>query len=72
MLFRSKIPTIQALSKDKLSTQLSAAEKSGAPYVLIFGQREAIDGTVIVRDLAAHKQKTVKIDKLVDYLKKLK
>lgn len=72
LLRKAKIPTIQALSKDKLSTQLAAAEKSGADYVLIFGQREAIDGTVIVRDLAAHKQKTVKIDGVVDYLKKLK
>ncbi|MCB9809306.1 histidine--tRNA ligase [Candidatus Nomurabacteria bacterium] len=71
-LRKAKIPTIQSLSKDKLSTQLAVAEKAGVPYVLIFGQREALDGTVIVRDMKDHKQKTVKIDDVVDYIKKLK
>ena len=71
-LRKAKIATMQSLSKDKLSTQLAAAEKTGAPYVLIFGQREALDNTVIVRDMSNHKQKTVKSDDLIDYLKKLK
>jgi len=72
LLRKGKIPTIQSLSKDKLSTQLAAAEKSGAKYALIFGQREAIDDTIIVRDLSNHKQKSVPIDELIDHLKKLK
>lgn len=71
-LRKAKVSTMQSLSKDKLSTQLAAAEKTGAPYVMIFGQREALDNTVIIRDMSNHKQETVKIDKLVDYLKKMK
>lgn len=71
-LRKAKISTMQSLSKDKLSTQLAAAEKTGAPYVMIFGQREALDNTVIIRDMSNHRQETVKIDKLVDYLKKIK
>jgi histidyl-tRNA synthetase len=71
-LRKAKISTMQSLSKDKLSTQLAAAEKTGAPYVMIFGQREALDNTVIIRDMSNHKQQTVKLANLVDYLKKMK
>ncbi len=71
-LRQAKIPVIQSLSKDKLSIQLAAAEKEEVPYTLIFGQREALDATVIVRDMKTRSQKTVKIDQLVDYLKQLK
>lgn len=72
MLRKAKIPVVQSLSKDKLSVQLAAAEKEEVPYAIIFGQREAIDGTVIVRDMKNRSQKTVKIEKLIDHLKKLK
>lgn len=67
-----KIPIQHSLSKDGLATQLANAEKLGVPYALIFGQKEAIDKTVIVRNMETRKQDTVKIDKLKDYIKKLK
>lgn len=71
-LRQAKIPVLQSLSKDSLTTQLAAAEKTGVPYTIIFGQREAIDGTVIVRTMEKRSQKTVKITDLVSYLRKLK
>ena len=40
--------------------------------VMIFGQREALDNTVIVRNMETRSQDTVKIDDLKDYIKKLK
>ncbi len=69
-LRKSKIPILQSLSKDKLSIQLVAAEKSGVETILIFGQREAIDNTVIIRDVKSGSQKTVKLDKMIETLKK--
>ena len=72
MLRKAKVPVLQALSKDSLGTQLSIAEKTGIPYVIIFGQKEAIESSVIVRDMNTRSQETVKIDKLLEYLKKLK
>ena len=42
------------------------------PYVIIFGQKEAMDNTVIVRDMKTRSQDTVKIDALSDYIKHLK
>ena len=67
-----KIAIKHSLSKDGLATQLANAEKLNIPYVLIFGQKEAIDKTVIVRNMETRKQDTIKIDDLKEYIKKLK
>lgn len=72
ILRKAHISVMQALSKDSLSAQLGMAEKSGAPYTIIFGQKEALEQSVIVRDMKTRSQKTVKFDKLADYVKKLK
>ncbi len=72
ILRKNHISVLQSLSKDSLTSQLATAERSAVPYVLIFGQKEAIDGTVIVRDMQKHSQKIIKIDKLVEAIKELK
>jgi len=71
-LRHAKIPVQQSLSKDSLSAQLGLAEKIGVPYTIILGQKEALDGTVIVRNMDNRSQDTIKIDKLAEYLKKIK
>lgn len=72
ILRRAHIPILQSLSKDTLGTQLAMAEKSGAPYALIFGQKEALENSVIIKNMSAHSQETVKLDKLLEYIKELK
>jgi len=67
-----KIPIKHSLSKDGLAAQLANAEKLNIPYTLIFGQKEAIDKTVIVRNMETRKQDTIAIEDLRDYIKKLK
>ena len=44
----------------------------GVRYAIIFGQKEAIENSVIVRDMSNRSQETVKLDKLLEYLKELK
>ncbi|MFA5290880.1 MAG: histidine--tRNA ligase [Candidatus Paceibacterota bacterium] len=68
----AKIPVQHSLSKDSLSAQLGLAEKIGVPFTIILGQKEAIDGTVIVRNMDTRSQDTIKIGKLAEYLKKIK
>lgn len=72
ILRKAKIPVYQSISKDSIGAQLALAEKMEVPYCLIFGQKEAMDNTVIVRNMATHSQDTVKIDALSEYLKHLK
>ncbi len=72
ILRKAHVPIAQSLSKDSLGAQLAIAEKLQIPYTLIFGVKEAIDETVIVRNMANRSQETVKISKLLEYLKDLK
>lgn len=72
ILRKAHIPIAQSLSKDSLGSQLAIAEKLAIPYAIIFGVKEAIDNSVIVRDMSNRSQDTVKLPKLLEYLKELK
>ncbi|MFM2383692.1 MAG: hypothetical protein RIQ72_264 [Candidatus Parcubacteria bacterium] len=71
ILRQSKISIHQSLAKDKITAQLQAAEKLGVPYILLVGQKEALENSVTVRHVETRVQETVHIDNLVEYLKKL-
>ncbi|MCX6757591.1 MAG: histidine--tRNA ligase [Candidatus Nomurabacteria bacterium] len=72
MLRKAHIPMAQSLSKDTLGAQLAIAEKLQIPYALIFGLKEALDNSVIVRDMSNRSQETVKLSKLLEHLKEIK
>ncbi len=72
ILRKAHVPFIQSLSKDSLSVQLATAEKSGVPYVIIFGQKEAVEHSVIVRNMENHSQETIRISDLAQYIKHVK
>lgn len=72
ILRNARIPVHHALNKDSLSSQLATAERMDVPFALIFGQKEALDGTAIVRNMKTRSQETVKIDDLGDYIKGMK
>jgi histidyl-tRNA synthetase len=71
MLRQAKIPVHQSLSKDKLLAQITTAEKMKIPIMILMGKKEAVEGTVIVRDMETRSQETILITDLVDHLKKL-
>lgn len=71
-LRKAHISLTHSISKDSLSAQLAIAEKMNVPYTIILGQKEALENTVIVRNMDTRSQDTVKIDKLAEYLKKIK
>ncbi len=72
ILRKARIPTMQALSKDSITAQLGTAEHLAIPYVIIFGQKEALEGSVLVREMEKRSQESVKIEELAEYLKKIK
>lgn len=72
ILRNAKTPLLQTLAKDSLGGQLASAEKLKIPYAIIFGEKESIDDTVIVRDMNTRSQDTVKIVDLPKYLKTIK
>ncbi len=72
MLRQEGIAVEQSLSRDKLASQFALAESMRISFSLIMGQKEAMDNTVIVRNMDTRSQETVHIENIVEYLKKLK
>ena len=64
-LRKNKIPVYHSLTKDKIIGQLSGAEYMKATHVLIIGQKEAIENTIVVRDMITRKQETVPLSSMV-------
>ena len=71
ILRKGKIPIAQSISKDNLGAQLAVAEKLNMHYAIIFGQKEAMENSVIFRDMTNRCQETVKLSKLLEYIKEL-
>lgn len=69
-LRKSGIKVHQNLASDSLSTQLRDAEAKQVKYTVIMGQKEFVDGTVILRDMVGRNQEYVKMDALTQKLKK--
>lgn len=67
----SRIPVSHYLGHDKLGAQMDSKEAKSLPYHLIVGQKEALDNTVTVRNVASRAQDTVSISVITEYLKNL-
>ena len=58
------------MSRDSIKAQMKIADKLGVKFALILGQQEALDETVIIRDMQSGVQETVPQEKVVEELKK--
>ena len=65
----AKIPVAESFSKDSLKTQLRTANKLGIKWVLIFGQKEALEDFITLRDMDTGMQKEIKLNKVVEEMK---
>lgn len=72
ILRKAHVGVAHSISKDSLGSQLAVAERLAIPYAIIFGVKEALEGSVIVRNMENRSQDTVKLDKLLEYLKEMK
>src|SRR3989338_2060767 len=68
-LRKAKINIAEALGRDSLRTQLARADKLEVAYTLIFGQREVLDNTIVIRKMDTGEQETVKMNRVVEELK---
>lgn len=71
ILRKAKIPVGHALAKDKLQSQIGTAENMKVSHILLIGQKEAYEKTVVVRDNETRAQESVPLKDLVTYLKAL-
>ncbi|MEA3273083.1 MAG: histidine--tRNA ligase [Patescibacteria group bacterium] len=70
VLQKAGMPVTESFGKDSIKSQLKIANKVGARLALIIGQKEALDGTVIIRDMQTGSQKIVVETKIMEQLKK--
>lgn len=66
-----RIPLHHFLGKDKIATQLLNAENLRVPYLIIIGQKEALDNTATIRNVVTRAQDTVSLANLPRYLKNI-
>lgn len=59
-------------AKDSLKAQMEVAGRLGVRFTIILGQKEVLDGTVILRDMDTGVQEVIDRKKVVDALRKKK
>ena len=67
---KAKISTAELFSRDSLTAQMKAADRMGVDYTLILGQKEILDKVIIARTMKTGEQKIIKIEKIVEEMKK--
>ncbi|OGZ68985.1 MAG: histidine--tRNA ligase [Candidatus Staskawiczbacteria bacterium RIFCSPHIGHO2_02_FULL_42_22] len=65
----AKIPVAESFSKDSLRAQLKTADKMGIKWVLIFGQKEALEDFITLRNMETGVQEEIKLDKVVEEMR---
>jgi histidyl-tRNA synthetase len=70
MLRREEIPVHQSLLFDKIGDQMAQAKRLATPYILIMGYKEAMENTILVREVSTNSQEAVPLDELPGYLKR--
>jgi len=71
LLRLEKIPVYHSLTKEKITGQLSSAEYLGVSHILIMGQKEALESTIVVRSVDTREQVTIYTRDLAKHLRDL-
>lgn len=69
-LWNSGVDAEGCLDKGSISNQLAAANKIGAKYALIMGQKEAYDDMVIIKEMISGTQEVISLDKVIPEVKR--
>ena len=67
---KERIRVAESLGRDSLKNQLARADRLGAKYTLILGQKEALDGEIIIRNMENGQQTTVDQKDIIKEVKK--
>lgn len=70
-LYKARVNVMHTIDKDRLSDQIGIAERSGAPYIILIGQKEALENSVVVRNNVTRAQEIVPISLLAQKVKEL-
>ena len=66
----AEIPVAESFGKHSIKAQLKLADKLGVKIALILGQKEALEGTIIIRNMENGVQEIVDFKKIIQEVKK--
>ena len=66
---KARVPLIQNIGVESLTEQLGLAERAKSPYLLIMGRKEALEGSVILRNRQTQAETIFPLTNLVEQLK---
>lgn len=69
-LLSSDISVVENFAKGGIKPQLELANQLGVKYALILGQREIVDGTILIRDMEGGIQEVVDFNKVIPEIRK--
>lgn len=69
-LRRAGIPVHHGLYHERIGEQMATARRLATPYILIMGHKEAVEGTILVREVATNSQDAVPLPELPGYLRR--
>jgi histidyl-tRNA synthetase len=68
MLRHAEIPVYQSLCFERIGEQMAVARRLAVPHILIMGHKEAMEGTILVREVVSNSQDAVPLPDLTSYL----
>lgn len=70
-LEKNGVLTAESFGRGSLKSQMRVANRLGVEVTVIIGQKEALDGSAIVKDMVSGTQETVPQERLTDAVKKI-
>lgn len=70
-LYKAGANVSHSIAKDKLGSQMGVAENSDISYIILIGQKEALENSVVVRNAATRAQEIVPINNLASKIREL-
>ncbi|MDP3004472.1 MAG: histidine--tRNA ligase, partial [Candidatus Azambacteria bacterium] len=67
---KSNIYVSESFGRDSIKAQIRVADRLGADLALIIGQKEALDDTVILREMQSGVQEIIPLEKIINEVKK--
>ncbi len=70
--YNAGIPIAKSIAHSNIGGQIEDSNELNVPYLIIIGHKEAVEGTVIVRNTTTRVQKVIPATQLISYVTRLK
>ncbi len=69
-LRKAEIPVYHSLLHERIAEQMEEAKRYAVPYIILMGHKEAMEGTILVREVSTNAQDAIPVQELTNYLRR--